>query len=306
MNNPLAKTLLIHNNKTMEKLIKSIHLFSLLLFTSLLTSCVSSGLKVINSLAKSKEFESYLNVPYADKKNNDLNLYVPKNLEVKATVVFFYGGCWGHCSQLNKDDYLFVVDTLIQQGYAVVVPDYRKFPKVGFTEIIQDAKLATLWTLQHLKDYGVDNKNIFLMGHSAGAHMAAMLVDDEKFLGEDLNKINGFIGLAGPYDFYPFTAQYMYELFSPENNYFNALPINFINGNEPPHLLLQGKTDKSVFVHNSVNLGEKLSQYSSDHKVILYEKMSHSKIILGLSRPLRNRLTVLNDINDFIENHSQN
>lgn len=306
MNNPLAKTLLIHNNKTMKKVIRSSRLFLLLLLSSLLTSCVSGGLKVINSLAKSKEFESYLNLPYADKEHNILNLYVPKNKEVKATVVFFYGGCWGHCSELNKDDYLFVVDTLIQQGYAVVVSDYRKFPKVGFAEIIQDAKLATLWTLKHLTDYGIDNKNVFLMGHSAGAHMAAMLVDDERLLGEDLNKITGFIGLAGPYDFYPFTAQYMYELFSPENDYYNALPINFINGNEPPHLLLQGKKDTKVFIHNSVNLGKKLSQYSSDHKVILYENMSHSKIILGLSRPLRNKLTVINDINDFIKTHSQN
>jgi acetyl esterase/lipase len=304
MNNPLAKTLLIHNNETMKKFIKSIHLFLILLFSSLLTSCVSGGLKVINSLAKSKEFESYQNVPYANKEHNNLNLYVPKNHKAKATIIFFYGGCWGHCSKLDKDHYLFVVDTLIQQGYAVVVPDYRKFPKVKFTEIIQDAKSATLWTLQHLADYGVESKNIFLMGHSAGAHMAAMLVDDERFLGEDLNKINGFIGLAGPYDFYPFTAQYMYELFPPENDYFNALPINFINGNEPPHLLLQGKTDTSVFIHNAVNLGKKLSQLNIEHQVIIYEKMSHSKILLSLSRPLRNRLSVLNDISDFIEKNS--
>ena len=298
--------MLIHNNKTMKKIIKSIHLFLILLFTSLLTSCVSGGLKVINSLAKSKDFESYLNLPYADNDHNYLDLYVPKNKDIKATVLFFYGGCWGHCSELNKDDYLFVVDTLIQQGYAVVVPDYRKFPKVKFTEIIQDAKLATIWTFQHLTDYGVENKNIFMMGHSAGAHMAAILVDDERFLGDDLNKITGFIGLAGPYDFYPFTAQYMYELFSPENDYFNALPINFINGNEPPHLLLQGKNDSKVFIHNSVNLGKKLSQHSSDHKVILYENMSHSKILLSLSRPFRNRLTVLKDINSFINAHAKN
>jgi acetyl esterase/lipase len=288
----------------MKNFIKLTHLFLIFLLSSLLTSCVSSGLKVINSLAKSKNFESYQNVPYADKEYNNLNLYTPKNKEVKATIIFFYGGCWGHCSTLNKDNYIFVVDTLIQQGYAVVVPDYRKYPKVKFTEIINDAKAATLWTLQHLTDYGVENKNVFLMGHSAGAHMAAMLADDERFLGEDLNKITGFIGLAGPYDFYPFTAQYMYELFPPENDYFNALPINFINGNEPPHLLLQGKTDNSVYIHNSVNLGEKLNQHSNEHKVILYEKMSHAKILLGLSRPLRNRLTVLNDINDFIEKHS--
>jgi acetyl esterase/lipase len=286
------------------KLSKSISLFFVLLSSSLLSSCVSGGLKVINSLAKSKEFESHQNLPYADKAHNNLNLFIPKNQNIKATIIFFYGGCWGNCSTLNKDHYLFVVDTLVQQGYAVVVPDYRKFPDVLFTEIIEDAKLATQWTIQNLKRYDITNENIFLMGHSAGAHMAAMLVADENFLGKDLNRISGFIGLAGPYDFYPFTDQYMYKLFSPENDYFNSLPINFINGNEPPHLLLQGKKDKRVFIHNAVNLAEKLKLNGVDHQLVLYEKMSHTRILLSLSKVFKNRSNVINDITQFIKKHS--
>lgn len=273
-------------------------IFLILILT--LFSCANTGLKVINGLAKSQHYRSFNDIEYAKYPHNKLNLYLPKEKAIIATIIFYYGGCWGHCSQYNKDDYLFVADTLTHYGYAVVIPDYRKFPAVQFPEILSDAKQSTLWVLNHLHGYGIKNDNIFIMGHSAGAHIGALLVADENKLKENLFKINGFIGLAGPYDFYPFNAQYMYELFSPENDYHNSQPINFINGNEPPHLILQGKNDNRVFPHNAINLAKKLKENDINNQLVIYEKMSHAKILLNFSKPLRKNSKVLESVKQFI------
>ena len=124
---------------------------------SLLTSCVSGGLGLINGMAKFGHYKSHLNIDYAAKPLNTLNLYIPDDREVIATVVFFYGGCWGQCSNKGKDSYLFIADTLSKQGYAVVIADYRSFPEVHFDDIILDAKLVTQWTIKHIEDYGINN-----------------------------------------------------------------------------------------------------------------------------------------------------
>ena len=110
--------------------------------------------------------------------------------------------------------------------------------------------------------------------------------------------------MAGPYDFFPFRGDYMYDLFSPENNYFDALPINFINGNEPPHLLLHGLKDKTVFLHNTNNLAKKLQENGIETTKILLQNISHSRILVELSKPFRKKSIVLKNIVKFVEKHS--
>jgi acetyl esterase/lipase len=273
----------------------------LLILLSGLTSCVNTGLKLVNGLAKSGDYRVIADIKYGDLPENTLNIYIPETQKIKTTLIFFYGGCWGNCTNLNKQDYLFVADTLTQQGYVVVIADYRQYPEYKFDAIMQDAKSITLWSIQHLQDYGIENDKLFLMGHSSGAHIAAMLADNERYLGDDLSHILGFIGLAGPYDFYPFTDDYMYDLFPPENDYFNALPINFVNGNEPPHLLLHGLKDTTVFLHNPNNLAKKLEENNIPTRKILLEKVSHAKIIASLSKPFRKKSKVLKAIVEFVD-----
>ena len=285
----------------------SIQTLGLILLMSFLTSCVNTGLKVINRLSKSGDFEVYSEMVYGDNAVNKLDIYIPTNKPIKATIVFFYGGCWGNCTSYNKSDYLFVADTLSKQGYAVVIPDFRQYPDVKFNDIIQDAALAVKWSIEHIKEYGAEDgqhDQLFLMGHSSGAHIAAMLADNEQFLGDQLSYVKGFIGLAGPYDFYPFTDDYMYDLFSAENDYFNALPINFINGNEPPHLIMHGLKDNTVFLHNPNNLAEKLRDNGIETTKVLLKKMSHAKILVSLSKPFRKKSLVLKHIVEFVDKNS--
>ena len=82
------------------------------------------------------------------------------------------------------------------------------------------------------------------------------------------------------------------------------MPINFINGNEPPHLLLHGLKDKTVFLHNPNNLSKKLQDNGIETTKVLLEKISHARILVELARPFRKKSIVLNSIVEFVEKYS--
>jgi acetyl esterase/lipase len=254
-------------------------------------------------MARIGHFDKYKDISYGEHALNKLDLYLPNKHKATATIVFFYGGCWGQCTNKGKRTYLFVADTLTKQGYAVVIADYRQYPEVKFKGIMQDAKGVMQWTIKHAQDYDLDEKNIFVMGHSSGAHIGAMLVDNEEILKQQLSSIRGFIGLAGPYDFYPFIGDYMYDLFDKENNYYYSQPVNFVNGNEPPQLILQGQNDNKVHPNNATRLADKLKSVKVECTLVQFEKMRHGVILGSLSKPLRRKSRVLENIVEFVEKH---
>ena len=277
---------------------------SIFLIVILCSGCIRSGLSVINGLASVGDFKKITNQSYGELPRQQLDIYVPKQgPAAKPVVVFFYGGCWGACRTYSKDAYDFVGDTLTAAGYITVLTDYRLYPDARFDDIMQDATASLNWTHEHIQAYGGDPDKIFLMGHSAGAHIAALLATNEDYLGENLKAIRGFIGLAGPYDFLPFDQDYMRQLFA--NRDAESQPINFVNGNEPPHLLLHGLDDRRVDPRNAESLAAHLQQHGIVHQHLTYLELGHGKLLAALARPLKNSYPVTQDIINFIEQHAQ-
>ena len=220
--------------------------------------------------------------------------------------MFFYGGCWGACqNNLYKNDYEFVADSLTQKGYTVVIPDYRLYPRVNFPLIIQDAADAVTWIHKNIKNYNGDTNNIFLMGHSAGAHLTMMLNIKEQYLAKNVRQdIQGAIGLAGPYDFLPYTDSYMPKLFGKQANAAYSQPVNFINGDEPPMLLMYGNKDKSVMPKNIINFTNAIKAKHGKVQSIYYDNLNHVDMMTGFTRLLPNKKLV-DDVNQFILHHLQ-
>ena len=276
----------------------------LLVLMCILSGCVRSGLSVINGMAAIGSFEKHTNIAYGNSKQQQLDIYTPKKTASPTpVVVFFYGGCWGACRTYNKNAYDFVGDTFTAAGYTVVLTDYRLYPDAHFDDIMQDAAASVRWTHTHIENYGGDPENIFLMGHSAGAHIASLLTTNAEYLNQDLQAIQGFIGLAGPYDFLPFDQDYMRELFAQRHA--ESQPINFVDGDEPPHLLLHGLADRRVDPRNAESLAQHLQQNNIDHQHITYADLGHGKLLAALSRPLKNRYPVTQDIIQFIQKHAK-
>ncbi len=277
-----------------------------IVFLFALVGCTRSTLLAINTLAYFDDYTVIEDVAYGEHPLNRLDIYLPARKQAsRATVMFFYGGCWGGCATTNKENYRFVAQALTAHGYTVVIADYRRHPEVKFADIMADVSRSVIWVKAHIAEYGGDPGKIFLMGHSAGAHLGAMLTFNEDYLPpETYQSIKGFIGLAGPYDFLPFTEAYQKEVFGPVKNYPASQPVNFVQGTEPPLLLLYGNNDVTVKQVNIESLTRKVQQAGGCVETHVYGDLDHVELLGALSLLSQNREPVLADIIRFLDYYS--
>jgi acetyl esterase/lipase len=141
------------------------------------------------------------------------------------------------------------------------------------------------------------------MGHSAGAHLAALVTLDRRYFvatGQPIPSIAGVIGLSGPYDFLPLLEEDVQDMFGPPNLYPESQPINYVRADAPPMLLLQGLADETVWPKNSRNLASALTALGVPVTLKLYPKLSHSDTVAALTALLRGRAPTLSDIRAFV------
>ncbi|UOG75110.1 alpha/beta hydrolase [Hymenobacter tibetensis] len=119
--------------------------------------------------------------PTFDAERHLLDVYAPrkKSTTPYPVVVFIHGGSW---NSGNKNFYSFIGRRLAKQGVVAVVINYRLSPKVEVPAMADDCARAVVWTTQHIQEYGGDPQRLFLMGHSAGAGLAALLAADNRLL----------------------------------------------------------------------------------------------------------------------------
>jgi len=255
-----------------------------------LSSCAQVGTAILNSKAKTDDYTLTSDIVYGYHRQNKLDIYRPIETSTHAgkkrpVIVFFYGGCWGECNSLDKSDYRFVAQGFASRGYIVVIPGFREYPEVGFGDIMSDASRVIRWISQHIIEYGGDPNRLILAGHSSGAHIASMLTLNSRYLDSTTrNKIRGFVGLAGPYDFLPLDKAYQRKLFGPPQRYADSQPINFVSPQSPPLLILHGGKDITVGQHNSVSLAQKAQSHGVSHKLIIYPEHDHVGILLKIKR----------------------
>jgi acetyl esterase/lipase len=263
-----------------------------------------SPIDFLNRRVPDEAYRVTRDVPYGSLSRQRLDVYSPPAAEGPLpVVVFFYGGWW---QAGEKADDRFVADALVSRGLVAVLPDYRIYPEARFPDFVEDGARAVAWTRENVAAYGGDPARIYLMGHSAGAHIAAMLTLDPHYLralGLERSSIRGTIGLAGPYDFLPFHSDNVRILMGPPEGWPATQPINFVDGREPPMLLLHGGWDTSVGVDNTRRLAARIRSRGGEVEEIVYSRVGHQGVVGAMARPLRWVAPVLDDVQRFIAWH---
>ncbi len=275
------------------------------LLVLLLDGCQASLFHVINATSGNARLQVRTNVVFDPVHHLAMDVYAPAGAHDLPMVVFFYGGSWQNG---KRQWYRWMGETLARHGLVVAIPDYRKYPQVRMEGFMTDAAHAVAWMHAHAADYGGDPKVTFLMGHSAGAHIAALLATDRRWLGKvglQPQNLAGFIGLAGPYDFLPLTDPAFIGMFgdTPAAQA-DSQPVNFVNGDEPPMLLLQGTADHSVQAENARSLAKRMRARHESVEVRLYPGMGHTRVLLAYSYPGRRGTSALHDTLVFLRTHS--
>ncbi len=284
----------------MKRLARPIALLTLMIMsTVLLTAC--SGTTLLNALVPHSGYAIKRDIAYGDQPRQQLDIYIPDGLPAKAPViVFFYGGSW---QKGSKDDYRFVGQAFAAKGYITVIADYRLYPAVRFPVFVQDGAQALGWVQRHITEYGGNAQQIFVGGHSAGAYIAVLLGTGSAYT-PPLDWVKGIIGIAGPYDFLPFTDPAIKDIFSQEAAE-KTQPIYWVKPGLPPMLLVTGNQDTDVFPKNTFNMTKQLRQAGNMVTEKIYPDIAHIGIILSLADGFRVIAPLLADIDTFIKTSLQ-
>jgi acetyl esterase/lipase len=235
-------------------------------------------------------------IPYAEPKNERqmLDVYAPmqgKNLPV---VLWIHGGGWkvGDKAAVQKKPQAFA-----DKGFVFVSTNYRFVPKVAVKEMAGDIAKAIHWIHDHAQEYGGDPKSIFVMGHSAGAHLAALVCTDDRYLkaeGLPLSIIKGCVPVdTGVYDVQKQietigstrAATYSGVFGKDESSQKEFSPIAHVarDKNIPPFLILH-VADRPDSKAQSRMFAAKLKEAGVSAKVIAAEGTNHGTINANLGK----------------------
>jgi acetyl esterase/lipase len=260
--------------------------FAVILAILFLSGC--SPLAYIN-LQVSQNLQVDQNIPYGQEERQILDVYTREDIPSKGTIIYVHGGYW---DTGDKSDYPFLADSLTEQGFTTVVVNYRLVPSVTFPSYVEDVALAVKWTVDNIAEYGGNLENIFLMGHSAGGHIAALVAYDARYLnrlGLSNQDLSGFIGFAGGYDFLPIDPTDLRTIaaLGAEETYPDTQPINFVDSSDPPAFLAYTLNDNLVNPNNSPRFAEKIEAVGGYVELHEYDGVDHVSIIGTLGRASR-------------------
>ena len=266
----------------------------------LLPNC--SPLHVVNKLSTESDSVTVVHRRYGKEQRQQLDVFMPERIVAGSpVVVFFYGGSW---KRGNKGKYGFVGHSLGNKGYVAVIPDYRLYPEVTFPAFVEDGAKVLAWVREHVEQA---RNGVVVMGHSAGAHTAALLALDQSYVkatGQSMSTIRGMIGLAGPYGFNPMEYESTRPIFADVEIIEKAMPVTFACSANIPLLLFHGEDDSLVFPENSRELSRRVYECEGSVRYLELDDMGHFSIVLGLSDSFLAEEAIQSSIDKFLQSLS--
>ena len=237
------------------------------------------------------------NLPYAGDtlSKHRLDLYLPAGLKTRVPlVVFIHGGGW-----LVNDKYADIgymkntVAALLGSGYALASIDYRHSTQAIFPAQIQDCNRAVSYLMEQAGRYGLDTGRLAVMGFSAGGHLASLLGLSGN------NHVNAFFmegthrafAIRAVVDFYGPSELLLFpgndDPRSPESLLLGATalarpdrsaaasPVSYVDGQDPPFLIIHGQKDTTVSLKHSQLLSSWLGLKGVENELIVVENAPH-------------------------------
>jgi acetyl esterase/lipase len=277
-------------------------LAGLVLATTAIVSCGGLAFTAANAPTLVGDFDRRADLAYGEGARQRLDVYLPDDAspQGRPIIVFWYGGGWENG---RKSQYRFVGAALAEAGYVAVLPDYRLYPEARFPAFIEDGAQAVAWVVSHAAEIGGDPRRIYLAGHSAGAHLAAMLAYDPQWLdrvGIRAGTVRGYIGLSGPYALDPNT-RVLDAIFAAPYGLDDWQPARRVRSAAPPALLLHGTEDTVVHVHHAQAMSDALSAAKVPVALRTYSSRGHRDTVAAFAAPAPDKLPVLAEIRGFID-----
>ena len=179
----------------------------------------------------------------------ELNIFAPRKASNENVMVYIHGGNW---NSGKKSLYNFLGTRFARKGIVTVVIDYPLSPEATYLEMSEASSLAIKWVKENIKKYGGNPDRIFVSGHSAGGHLAALIsLDDVYFNSLQIpNPVKGIILIdAAGLDMYgylkgekfPKDHTYLKTFTQDSAGWKKATPLYHLRENMPPMLIYRAE-----------------------------------------------------------------
>jgi len=224
---------------------RSIPVKPIVFFGMLACSAAAFGVAEKQAIRVVRDIAYEVKVGQATDKNK-LDLYLPRDAKGVPVIVSLYGG---GLTAGDKKGQAFVGQRFASAGIATAVANYRLTPEVAHPVHVQDAAAAFAWVKRHIAEYGGNPDQVFVIGHSAGAYLAALLATDERYLAAhslSQRDIRGVVPVSGFYwvertGVAPDRDKRIWG--SDERAWVDASPAHHLQAHVPPMLVLDADGD---------------------------------------------------------------
>ncbi len=244
-------------------------------------------------------------IPYANPahERQTLDVYSPSGATKLPVIFWIHGGGWQMGDKSNVD---IKPKAFMDKGFVFVSTNYRLLPQVDMETIVRDVARALHWVHDHVAEYGGDPDRIIVMGHSAGAQLAALICTDGRYLkAEGLSP--GMIKGCVPVDGDTYDVPAIIETAETRRRVHGQPPAKFGHrekfGNDPakhrdfsavthvardkgiPPFLILHVADHPDTTAQAQRLGAALKSAGIAARVFGASESTHSKINAGLGQP---------------------
>lgn len=246
------------------------------------------------------------NISYDQKQELLLDVYAPKKAkEAREVLVFIHGGNWAHG---KKSIYKFFGRGFARKGVVTVVINYRKDKITTYDTLSMRSAMALKWVKDHISDYGGDTSRIYVSGHSAGAHLAALIAMDHHYFNalKTGNPVKGII-LIDPFglDMNSYLSRSVnvkdtlyYNIFTnKKENWKKGSPVTYLNQSSQPFLVFLGTKTYPAIKTGTSDFMELLQPYQPNARLILVKGKHHAGMIFQF---LGSRNPAYKEIIDFM------
>ena len=225
------------------------------------------------------DLEHRLNVPFGPTLAEHSDIY-PAG-EDAPVLIYIHGGYWR--SRTSKE-FGYVARGPVSMGVATVVVNYALCPDVTIDEIVRQARAAVAWVHANARSFGGDPGRIHVAGHSAGGHLAAMLLgtDWEGAYGMPKGIIQGATAISGLFDLAPFPYTFLQpKLQLSWDQTLRNSPILHIPDDAPPLLLVYGEEETAEFGRQSEDYLAAWRSKGLEVEVLTMPDKNHYDVIDG-------------------------
>ena len=215
---------------------------------------------------------------YGDHPRECLDLF-PSGKTNSKTLVFIHGGYW---QMFDKTKFHFVAEPFLSHDITTVLINYPLAPAATMDEMVASCRKAMLWLQKNLAAFNAGPQQVYVAGHSAGAHLAAMLLEKE-WAKKIQNSIKGICAISGLFDLRPIQLSYVNEaLHMDKGMAIRNSPIDAVPAQDCPIMVVAGTAETAEFKEQSRKFYGNWKNKATSVELIELAGLNHFSILDSL------------------------